>query len=54
MRSDEELIAERNMQIIAQALIDIMIKILDLNGGSKLLDQYYEQLNEIVINGNSI
>lgn len=54
MRSDEELITEHNMKIMAQALIDIMAKIQDLNGGSKLLDQYYEQLNEIVINGNNI
>lgn len=63
MRTDEELIAERNVQIIASALLDtfnvlnklkVMQDDVDKDLINDLLEKYGEQLQDIVDNGNSI
>ena len=62
MRTDEELIAEHNVQIIASALLDVMSVFCKVEGcenryirdlGDNLLHKYCEQLQDIVDNGNS-
>ena len=58
MRTDEELIAEHNIKIIASALFDTIntiCKIEDCNDSTKcLLTKYCDQLKDIADNGNSI
>lgn len=63
MRTDEELIAEHNVQIIASALLDTINAICKIeNHGdnsvkglmSDLLVKYGDQLQDIVDNGNSV
>lgn len=63
MRTDEELIAERNIKIVASALLEVMSVFCKINGcenryirdlGNALLDKYGEQLQDIVDNGNSV
>lgn len=63
MRTDEELIAERNVQIIASALLEVMNVFRKVEGcenkyirdlGDDLLNKYSEQLQDIVDNGNSV
>lgn len=63
MRTDEELIAERNIQIVASALIEVMNVFHKIEGcenryirdlGDELLHKYGEQLQDIVDNGNSV
>ena len=58
MRTDEELIAEHNMQIIASALFDTINTICKIEGFSDstkcLLTKYCDQLKDIADNGNSI
>lgn len=63
MRTDEELIAERNIQIIASVLLDTLdvlnqMKVVQ-NYDTKdlikdLLDKYSEQLKDIADNGNNV
>jgi len=63
MHSDEELIADRNIRIVAQALIDT-IKIFEKVSGCEIsymrelgrtiLDKYGEELSEIVNSGNGV
>ena len=63
MRTDEELITERNIQIVASALLEVMNVFCKVEGcenryirdfGDELLYKYSEQLQDIVDNGNSI
>ena len=58
MRTDEELIAEYNMQIIASALFDTLNIICKIEGCDEstkcLLTKYCDQLKDITDNGNSI
>lgn len=63
MRTDEELIAEHNVQVIASALLEVIDVFCNIEGcenkyirdlGNALLDKYGEQLQDIVDNGNSI
>jgi len=63
MRTDEELIAEHNVQVIASALLDVMNVFCKVEGcenryirdlGDTLLHKYSEQLKDIVDNGNRI
>lgn len=58
MRTDEELIAEHNMQIIASALFDTINAICKIEGcddsTKRLLTKYLYQLKDIADNGNSI
>lgn len=58
MRTDEELIAEHNMQIIASALFDTINAICKIDGcddsTKRLLTKYLYQLKDIADNGNSI
>ena len=58
MRTDEELIAEHNMKIMASALFDAInaiCKIEDCDDSIKcLLTKYCDQLKDIADNGNSI
>lgn len=63
MRTDEELIAEHNVQVIASALLDVMNVFCKVEGcenryirdlGDMLLHKYSEQLKDIVDNGNRI
>ena len=63
MRSDEELIADRNIRIIAQALIDVIELFNKIQGcensyirdlGRNLANKYSEDLEEIVNSGNGI
>ena len=58
MRTDEELIAEHNMQIIASALFDTINAICKIEGcddsTKHSLTKYYDQLKDIADNGNSI
>ena len=58
MRTDEELIAEHNMQIIALALFDTINAICKIEGFSDsakcALTKYCDQLKDIADNGNSI
>ena len=63
MRTDEELIAEHNMQVIASALLNVMDVFRKVEGcenkyirdlGDDLLHKYGEQLQDIADNGNSI
>ena len=62
MRTDEELIAEHNIQIVASALLDVMNVFCKIEGcenryirdlGDELSNKYGEQLQDIVDNGNS-
>ena len=58
MRTDEELIAEHNMKIIASALFDAInaiCKTEDCDDSTKcLLTKYCNQLKDIADNGNRI
>lgn len=63
MRTDEELIAERNIQIVASALLEVMNIFRKVEGcenkyirdlGDALFEKYGEQLEDIVDNGNSV
>lgn len=58
MRTDEELIAEHNMQIIASALFDTIKAICKIEGCDDFtkcfLTKYCDQLKDIADNGNSI
>ena len=63
MRSDEELIADRNIRIVAQVLIDTINVLCNVYGcensyirelGRTILDKYGEDLADIVNSGNSI
>lgn len=63
MRTDEELIAERNIQTIASALLEVMNVFRKIEGcenkyirdiGDILFNKYNEQLQDIADNGNSI
>jgi hypothetical protein len=63
VRTDEELIAEHNMQVLAKSLLDTMTvfcKVEDCENryirdfGNTLFEKYGEQLKDIVDNGNSI
>ncbi len=58
MRTDEELIAEHNMQIIASALFDTINAICKIEGCDEStkhsLTKYCDQLKDIADNGNSI
>lgn len=63
MRTDEELITERNMQVIAKALLDTMNVFCEIEGcenlyiraiGKSLIDKYGEILKDIADNGNSV
>jgi hypothetical protein len=63
MRTDEELIAEHNVQIIASALLEVMSVFCKVDGcenkyisdlGDELLHKYDEQLKDIANNGNSL
>lgn len=61
MRLDEELIADRNIRIIAQTLIDVIEVFSKIQGcenayirdlGRDLTNKYSEDLKEIVNSGN--
>ena len=63
MRTDEELIAERNIQIVASVLLEVMDVFRKVEGCENryirdlreaLLDKYGEELQDIIDNGNSI
>lgn len=63
MRTDEELIADRNIRVVAQALIDIIHIFCHIHGcendyirelGRELNDKYGLELEEIVNSGNSV
>ena len=63
MHSDEELIADRNIRIVAQALIDTIDVLSHVYGcensyirelGRAILDKYGEDLSEIVNSGNGV
>ena len=63
MRTDEELIAERNIQIVVSALLEVMNVFRKVEGcenryirdfGDDLLHKYGGQLQDIVDNGNSV
>lgn len=63
MRTDEELIAEHNVQIIASALLEVMNVFRKIEGcenryisdlGDASLHKYSEQLKDIADNGNRI
>lgn len=63
MITDEELITERNMQIIASALLDVMKLFLKIGGcenkyirdlGDDLVNKYGEQLKDITNNVNDV
>lgn len=63
MRTDEELIAEHNIQIIASALLEVIDVFRKIGGcenkyirdlGDDLLNKYGEQLKDISNSGNSI
>ena len=63
MHSDEELIADRNIRIVAQALIDTIDVLCHVYGcensyirelGRAILDKYGEDLSEIVNSGNGV
>lgn len=58
MRTDEELIAEHNMQIIASALFDTINAICNIeccdDSIKCSLTKYCDQLKDIADNGNSI
>ena len=66
MRSDEQLIADRNMRIVAQALIETInaLRSVYICGGfeysyirklsENVFDKYGEDLSEIVNSGNGI
>ena len=58
MRTDEELIAEHSMKIIASALFDTINAICKTEGCDNstkcLLTKYCDQLKDIADNGNSI
>lgn len=61
MRTNEELIAEHNIHIVASALLEVMNIFRKVEGcenryirdlGDELLHKYGEQLQDIVDNGN--
>ena len=58
MRSDEELITEHNMKIMASVLLDAINAICKIEGCDDstkcLLTKYCDQLKNIADNGNSI
>ena len=58
MRTDEELITEHNMKIIASALLDTINAICKIEGCDDsikcLLTKYSDQLKDIADNGNSV
>lgn len=63
MRTDEELIADRNIRVVAQALIDIIHIFCHIHGcendyirelGRELNDKYGLELEEITNSGNGI
>ena len=58
MRTDEELIAEHSMKIIASALFDTINAICKIEGCDDstkcFLTKYCDQLKDIAGNGNSI
>lgn len=63
MHSDEELNSDRNIRIVAQALIDIIDVLCHVYGcensyirelGRAVLDKYGEDLSEIVNSGNGV
>ena len=58
MRTDEELIAEHNMKIIASALFDTINAICKIEGcddsTKHSLTKYCDQLKDIADNGNGI
>ena len=63
MRTDEELIAEHNMQVIASALLEVINVFCKIEGcenkyirelGDALSHKYCEQLKDIVDNGNKV
>lgn len=63
MRTDEELIADHNIRIVAQSLIDIIHIFCHVHGcendyirelGRELNDKYGLELEEITNSGNSI
>lgn len=63
MYSDEELIADRNIRVVAQALIDIIHIFCHVNGcentyirelGRDLNNKYGLELEEIVNSGNGV
>lgn len=63
MRSDEELIADRNIRVVAQTLIDIIHIFCHVNGcenayirelGREMNDKYSLELEEIVNSGNGV
>jgi hypothetical protein len=63
MHSDEELIADRNIRIVAQALTDIIHIFCHVHGcendyirelGRAVLDKYGEDLSEIANSGNGV
>lgn len=63
MKTNEELIAERNIQIVASALLEVMNIFSKIQGcenryirdlGDELIHKYGEQLQDIVDNGNCV
>jgi len=63
MRTDEELIAEHNIQVIASVLLEVINVFCKVEGcenryirdlGDALFHKYGEQLKDIIDNGNSI
>lgn len=63
MRIDEELIAERNVQVIASALLEVIGVFCKINGcenkyirdiGNALFEKYGKQLKDISNNGNRV
>ena len=63
MHSDEELIADRNIRVVAQALIDVIDVLCHVYGcensyirelGRAVLYKYGEDLSEIVNSGNGV
>lgn len=56
MRTDEEIIAEENMKLVASVLLEIIeyMSGKDLVFSQDFLNRYYERLKDIAENGNSI
>ena len=56
MRTDEEIIAEENMKLVASVLLEIIeyMSGKDLVFSQGFLNRYYERLKDIAENGNSI
>ena len=55
MRTDEEIIAEENMKLVASVLLEIIeyMSGKDLVFSQDFLNRYYERLKDIAENGNS-